>query len=122
MFSNSSMQLDPDIPDAHLLRGWYDSQGTNTSFRSFGNSSGGGSRGFNRSEVKSLQVVQETLLGMNDKPDYFSSRVRVVHVRTENISYTACPGPGCSRKVMEQDDGSWRCEKCGKSYPECEYR
>jgi len=120
------MQIDPDIQDAHMLRGWYDDSGSRTSFRSqgggVGSSSLGGAVGFRREEVKDLNVVQETLLGLGDKPDYFSARVRVVHVKQENISYTACPGLNCQKKVIEQDDGSWRCEKCGKSYPDCEYR
>lgn len=118
------MQTDPDIPEAHLLRGWYDTTGTSTSFRSTGTGGGGGggAGGFRREEVKTLDVVQDTLLGLGDKPDYFSARARVVHIKQENISYTACPGQGCQKKVIEQDDGTWRCEKCAKSYPDCEYR
>ncbi|KAF8315225.1 replication factor-A protein 1 [Clavulina sp. PMI_390] len=131
MSAGSTMTADPDLESAHLLRGWYDSQGSNTLFRAQSGGGGvmggaggggGGGGGFRRDEVKPLQVVQETLLGMGDKPDYFNSKVRVVHVKNENMSYTSCPGEGCQKKVIEQDDGSWRCEKCNKSYPNCEYR
>lgn len=126
MFSGSSMQADPDLPEAHLLRGWYDQSGNRSAFRTqtggAGGMGGGAAGGFRREEVKPLNVVQDTLLGLGDKPDYFSARVRVVHVKQENISYTSCPGPNCQKKVIEQDDGTWRCEKCAKSYPDCEYR
>jgi replication factor A1 len=125
MYSSSSHQVDPDLPQAHELRGWYDKTGTNTSFRSQGGGSGfagGAAAGFRRDEVKTLAVVQDTLLGVGDKPDYFNAKIRVVHIRPENISYTACPGTGCQKKVLETDEGTWRCEKCGKSYPNCEYR
>lgn len=121
MSGGSSLQTDPDISDAHLLRGWYDQSGNQTSFRAQTGGGGGiGASAFRRDEVKSFNVVQETLLGLGDKPDYFSSRARIVHVKPDNISYTACPN--CQKKVIEQDDGSWRCEKCAKSYPECDYR
>ena len=125
MFSSSTHALDPDIPEAHELRGWYDASAGGSSFRSQAGASAGlsgGSGAFRRDDVKTLAVAQETLLGIGDKPDYFNARVRIVHVRNENMSYTSCPGENCQKKVIEQDDGSWRCEKCGRSYPNCEYR
>ena len=125
-YSGSTFTIDPDIPQAHALRGWYDNQGASTVFRaqSAGGAAagGGGSGTFNRSELKTLGVVQDTLHGLGDKPDYFSARATVIHVKPDNLSYTSCPGPNCQKKVIEQEDGSWRCEKCAKSYDHCEYR
>ena len=120
------MALDPDIPDAHSLRGWYDSVGSNVSYRSQSSGGGGvgagGNQTFDSKEAKPINIIQDTLLGLGDKPDYFSTRVTVLHVKSENLFYTACPGASCSKKVMSADDGSWRCEKCNRSYDHCEYR
>ena len=128
MFSGSTMQVDPDMSQAHLLRGWYDQGGKTDPFRS--QSSGGGAGtagtafpgGFNHSDLYPIAIAQDKFLGLGEKPDYFSLHGTVVYVREENIYYTSCPGPNCQKKVFEQDDGSWRCEKCGKSYESCEYR
>jgi replication factor A1 len=127
MFSGSTMTVDPDIPQAHALRGWYDNQGTSTTFRAqttigAAAGAGGGFGTFNYSELKTIGVVQDTLHGLGDKPDYFSTRATVIHIKSDNMSYTSCPGLNCQKKVLEQDDGSWRCEKCAKSYDHCEYR
>jgi len=127
MFSGSTMTIDPDIPQAHALRGWYDNQGTSTAFRAqttlgAAAGAGGGFGTFNYSELKTIGVVQDTLHGLGDKPDYFSTRATVIHIKSDNMSYTSCPGLNCQKKVLEQDDGSWRCEKCAKSYDHCEYR
>ena len=36
--------------------------------------------------------------------------------------YQACPSEDCNKKVIEEGDGSYRCEKCNKTYPEFKYR
>ncbi|CAD6986358.1 unnamed protein product, partial [Tilletia controversa] len=41
--SSSSMSINPDIPEAHGLRGWYDNQGAGQSFRAYTSASVGGS-------------------------------------------------------------------------------
>jgi len=123
MFSSSTMSVNPDITEAHALRGWFDSSGSETSFQSHSNAlSGGTGTGgtINRSELRTTQEVKDMNLG-SDKPDYFSSRVIVTHLRTENISYPACPTDGCNKKVTEVADG-WKCEKCERTYEGPEYR
>lgn len=34
----------------------------------------------------------------------------------------ACPGDSCNKKVVDQGDGTFRCEKCQQSYPNFQYR
>ena len=46
----------------------------------------------------------------------------ISYVKSENVSYPACPSEGCNKKVTEIGSGSWRCEKCDKSYPAPLYR
>lgn len=123
MISSSIMTISPDIEDAHLLRGWYDGIGAEKTFQSHSSaiSSGSSFAGFNRAEMRSLHDVKQSQLGMSDKPDFFSARATVMHIKSENIAYPACPTQGCNKKVTEINDG-WRCEKCDKTHPRPEYR
>ncbi|KAJ6618842.1 replication factor-A protein 1 [Mycena sp. CBHHK59/15] len=123
-FSSSSMAINPDIPAAHALRGWYDECGKGVSYHahhSSGGSGAAGGAGFNRNEVRSIMDVKSSLLGQNDQTDYFSTRATVVFMKPDTMWYPACQTPDCNKKVMEEG-GSWKCEKCDKSWPEPQYR
>ncbi|KAG6917933.1 hypothetical protein DXG01_000370 [Tephrocybe rancida] len=123
MFSSSTMTINPDIEECFALRGWYDSAGAGQSFQAHSNVAGGGGAGggFKREEMRSLHDVKEAQLGQQDKVDYFSTRATIMHIKADNICYPACPTVGCNKKVVEVN-GSWRCEKCNKSFEAPEYR
>ncbi|KAJ1975080.1 Replication factor A protein 1 [Dimargaris xerosporica] len=126
--------LNPDIPEAHRLRGWYDAQGHAIQPKQYANAMGssgfgsgggfdgaGGSFASRRDERKSVHDVKEEQLGSHEKPDYFNVRGIINFVKPENYCYASCPGDGCQKKVVESDS-MWRCEKCDQSYPQPEYR
>lgn len=123
LLSSGSMVVSPDIPEAHALKGWYMDGGAQTSFKSHSqaglSSAPGGA--INRNEMRTINDVKDAQLGMSDKVDYFSTRATVMHIKTDNIVYPACPTPQCNKKVTEMHDG-WRCEKCDRSYEKPEYR
>ncbi|KAI0372965.1 replication factor-a protein [Pilatotrama ljubarskyi] len=122
LLSSSSLHIDPDIPEAHHLRGWYDAAGSEQTYQSHTNATpGGGGVSFDRAEIRSLNEVKTSELGMSDRVDTFSSRATIMHIKSDNIAYPACPSQGCGKKVLQMGD-SWRCEKCDKSYPKPEYR
>ncbi|KAI0784367.1 hypothetical protein C8Q75DRAFT_779893 [Abortiporus biennis] len=118
-----AIDVDPDIAESHALRGWFDAGGNNEQFKAQSNSfgGGGGSSTFSREEIRSLNDVKDSGLGTSDKPEFFSARATVMHVKNDNIAYPACPTQGCNKKVFDQHDG-WRCEKCDRSYERPEYR
>jgi len=115
------MVINPEIGEAYALKGWFVAVGNDTSFQSHSAVSSLGAGSINRSEMRSLNEVKEAQLGMSDKVDFFSCRATVMHIKTENMSYPACRGEGCSKKVVEGPSG-WRCEKCDKSFDKPEYR
>ena len=122
MFSSSTMQVNPDIEECFALRGWYDSSGSEQTFQAHSSLAGSSSTvGFNHSEIRSLEEVKQAGYGMPDKPEYFSARATVMHIKADNISYPACPTPNCNKKVIEMG-GSWRCEKCNQSFEAPEHR
>ncbi|KAH9071043.1 replication factor-a protein [Lactarius deliciosus] len=123
LLSYGSVAVSPDIPEAHALKGWYLDGGTQTMFTphsQVGLSSGSGGT-INRNEMRTIFDVKDAQLGMSDKADFFSMRATIMHIKTNNLVYPACPTSQCSKKMTESHDG-WRCEKCGSSYEKPEYR
>jgi len=122
MFSTSSMHVNPEIDESFALRGWYDSKGVDQTFKAHSNSGGGASTAvFNRADIRSLDEVKQVGYGMPDKPETFSTRATIMHIKSDNISYPACPTPTCNKKVVEYGD-SWRCEKCSQNFSAPEHR
>jgi replication factor A1 len=121
MYSTSTMTLNPDIPEAHRLRGWFDGEGQTTEYNQY---SGGQAQGQGKQREdnnKTVAQIRDENLGCGEKPDYFNLKGTIAFIRNENFCYPACSTEGCNRKVVEEGDG-WRCEKCSKTFPQPKYR
>ncbi len=121
LLSSGTMAIDPDIEEAHKLKGWYDSQGRMESFSSHSGMAGAGAAGGRSDPVKTITQVREENLGMSENPDYFSVKATIVYIKQDNFAYPACLNDGCNKKVVDMGDG-WQCEKCNVSHPKPEYR
>lgn len=128
LLSSGSMTVNPDIDEAHKLKGWYDAQGRNdvfTSHASMADAMGGSmgdASGRNKSTKTILQVKDENL-GMGETPDYFTTKATIIYVKQENFSYPACFSAECkNKKVVEEEPGQWRCALCQKTFPKPDYR
>ncbi|EEH16301.1 hypothetical protein PABG_06388 [Paracoccidioides brasiliensis Pb03] len=123
LLSSGSMTVDPDIEDAHKLKGWYEAQGRSETFASHESISGAVGAGDRRANsFKTIAQVQEENLGMSEKPDYFSLKATVVYVKQDTMAYPACLTDKCNKKVLQDETGRWRCERCDQSFPRPEYR
>ncbi|KAM9782419.1 replication protein A 70 kDa DNA-binding subunit-like isoform 1-T1 [Syngnathus typhle] len=120
VFLNSTLIVNPDIPEAFALRDWYNQVGHALCSQSLTEVLS--ASGDFRTNWKTLRDVKTEQLGHGEKADYFSCVATVVFCRKENCLYRACPGGSCHKKVHEQDDGRYRCDKCGKDYPNFNYR
>lgn len=67
-------------------------------------------------------VFQVSCHSFLPKADYFSSVATVVYLRKENCMYQACPTQDCNKKVIDQQNGLYRCEKCDSEFPNFKYR
>ncbi|KAK1995464.1 replication factor-a protein 1 [Colletotrichum falcatum] len=121
LLSSGTMSIDPDIPDAHRLKGWYDSSGRNDTFSNHNNMASMGNATGRKDQDKSILQVKEENLGM-EQQDYFNLKATIVYIKQDNFAYPACMNEGCSKKVTDMGDGTWRCEKCDVSHPKPEYR
>ncbi|EEQ86233.1 hypothetical protein RJZ56_004116 [Blastomyces dermatitidis] len=122
LLSSGSMTVDPDIEDAHKLKGWYDAQGRSETFASHDSMSNAAGFGDRASSFKTIVQVHEGNLGMSEKPDYFSVKATVVYIKQDSMAYPACLTDKCNKKVLQDDNGQWRCERCDQSFPHPEHR
>ncbi|XP_043910811.1 replication protein A 70 kDa DNA-binding subunit [Protopterus annectens] len=122
ILSSSTMILNPDIPESFKLRGWFDSVGQSLEGTSISDQRGGASGGGGNTNWKTLLEVKNENLGHGDKADYYSCIGTVVYLRKENCMYQACPTPECNKKVLDQQNGLYRCEKCDREFPNYKYR
>jgi len=118
LLGSAVMQLNPDIEEAHRLRGWYDSLPSNIEFISISARSEIGSN----SQFLTIKGAQLAQLGSGDKADYFSMYSHLIFVRSETALYKACPKPDCQKKVVDRNDGTYRCEKCNDETDNFKYR
>ncbi|KAM9208122.1 replication protein A 70 kDa DNA-binding subunit isoform 2-T2 [Dugong dugon] len=121
VLSSSTIIVNPDIPEAYKLRGWFDSEGQALDGVSISDLKSGGIGGSN-TNWKTLYEVKSENLGQGDKADYFSCVATVVYLRKENCMYQACPTQDCNKKVIDQQNGLYRCEKCDREFPNFKYR
>ncbi|MED6231715.1 60S acidic ribosomal protein P1, partial [Ataeniobius toweri] len=117
---NSTMMINPDIPEAYKLRGWFDKEGHAMEGQSLTEVRGGSGRLMEN--WKTLADVKSEHLGHGDKADYYSCIATIVFLRKENCLYQACPSQDCNKKVVDQQNGMFRCEKCDKEFPNFKYR
>nr|XP_045239608.1 replication protein A 70 kDa DNA-binding subunit-like [Macaca fascicularis] len=119
VLSSSTIIANPDIPEAYKLRGWFDAgqalDGVSISDLKSGSVGGG------NTNWKTLYEVKFENLGQSNKPDYFSSVATVVYPHKENCMYQACPTQDCNKKVIDQQNGLYRCEKCDTEFPNFKY-
>ncbi|KAL2017004.1 hypothetical protein VTK56DRAFT_2685 [Thermocarpiscus australiensis] len=121
LLSSGTMAIDPDIPEAHKLKGWYDASGRNNTFATHSNLSSVGAATGRKDDTKTIEQVKRENLGF-DNVDYFTLKATVLHIRQENFCYPACRSEGCNKKVTDMGDGTWRCEKCDVSHERPQYR
>jgi replication factor A1 len=124
LLSSGSVSANPDMPEAHRLKGWYDEQGRAGSFATHSNIQGGmgGAGGSSRDPFKTIAQVKDEQLGMSENPDYFAVKASIQYIKQDNFCYPSCLSEGCNKKVVEIDPGQWRCERCDKTHAKPEYR
>lgn len=121
LLSSGTMSVNPDIPDSHRLKGWYDSAGRNNNFATHQNMSSLAGATGRKDEMKTISQVKEENLGMEGDA-YYSIKATIVFVKQDNFCYPACSSQNCNKKVTQVGDGTWMCEKCQKAQDKPEYR
>ncbi|XP_060826818.1 replication protein A 70 kDa DNA-binding subunit isoform X2 [Bombus pascuorum] len=117
--SGTAVQVDPDIPEAHRLRGWFNTTGCHEEAKPL-------SRAFGSAAQMSQALITigeaNSQIDKKSGPEIFTVKATINLLRTENILYKSCPSENCKKKVIDQANGMYRCEKCNKEFPNFKYR
>ncbi|CAN8231383.1 unnamed protein product [Cochlearia groenlandica] len=120
---SSQLFIDPDFAEAKKLRDWFEREGKNVPSISISREFTGNGRADVR---KTISQIKGEKLGTSEKPDWITVSATIIYMNVDNFCYTACPIMNgerpCSKKVINNGDGTWKCEKCDKSVDECDYR
>ncbi|XP_043581968.1 replication protein A 70 kDa DNA-binding subunit [Bombus pyrosoma] len=117
--SGTAVQVDPDIPEAHRLRGWFNTTGCHEEAKPL-------SRAFGSAAQMSQALITigeaNSQIDKKNGPEIFTVKATINLLRTENILYKSCPSENCKKKVIDQANSMYRCEKCNKEFPNFKYR
>lgn len=70
------------------------------------------------SKASCIEVVDFKTAMEKTKPFEFASKIKIVDIDVSNV-YKCCPSELCEKKVFEQNNGSYNCQKCNKTYTCC---
>lgn len=121
LLAGSLLRVQPDLPEAHHLRGWYDRAGATASVTNISARSGDGGMG-GGGEWLTFNEAAAKRLGGGDKGDYYNLLGVLTFTFSDNAVYKACPQDSCNKKVVDQENGLYRCEKCNREYPNYKHR
>ncbi|CAB78915.1 replication A protein-like [Arabidopsis thaliana] len=120
---SSQLFIDPDFVEAEKLKNWFEREGKSVPCISLSREFSGSGKVDVR---KTISQIKDEKLGTSEKPDWITVSATILYLKFDNFCYTACPimngDRPCSKKVTDNGDGTWRCEKCDKSVDECDYR
>ncbi|XP_065346142.1 replication protein A 70 kDa DNA-binding subunit [Cloeon dipterum] len=115
------MAINPDIQISHHLKGWYENYGYSMTFSGVSDGTPGAPK-LGYEPWKNLISVKEEQLGNGEKPDYLGVVAHVMAIKRENCYYLACPKPECKKKVIDNGNGNYLCNKCNFEYQDCNPR
>ncbi|MED6182107.1 Replication protein A 70 kDa DNA-binding subunit A [Stylosanthes scabra] len=122
--STTQLFINPDLPEAHTLREWFDRVGKDSISQSISKDVLPGGP---KNEIrKTVSQVKDEGLGRSDKPDWITVRATISFLKTDTFCYTACPlmigDRQCNKKVTRAGDARWQCDRCNQEFEECDYR
>lgn len=119
MAGGTVIKKNPDVPEGHKLRGWYDNGGLSSEVKQL---SARGIGTFAPAEWMNFHEAKLKDLGTGDKADVYQVKGFIHNIRSTNAFYKACPADKCNKKVTDNDDGSYKCEKCQSTTTNFKYR
>lgn len=120
--SGSTLRINPEIPVAFKLKGWYDTRDINAAVTNLSTRTGSGGASFDTPWMTFREVAETQNMGTDPKGDYFQLFGTVSLINCDRMTYMACPKEGCNKKITDLNNGMYKCEKCDEEFPRFKYR
>lgn len=121
LVGSTVIKRNPDLSEGHFLRGWFDNGGGRDVRNTISAQSGIGGGNY-PSEWLSFQEAKLKNLGNGDKPDYYQLKGTISLIRNTNLTYKSCAQDNCKKKVVDMQNGQYRCENCNVESANFKYR
>ncbi|CAF0967358.1 unnamed protein product [Adineta ricciae] len=108
----------PETSRTTELRVWFDREGKTMDLPDLSKGSDVANR---QALFKTLAQITAEGLGLGDKPDYINVKALLTIIKKDSAVYMMCPERGCGKKVVDENNGTYRCEKCNKIYTNFEW-
>jgi len=125
---SASVILEPTAnADADRLRAWFaNSSQNNQDFAQQLAAASASGRNAHGAQISSgtlctLSDIKSATAG-NDTPQTFTVEASFISFKLDKMMYPACPTETCRKQVIDQNGAGFRCEKCDKTFPECDMR
>lgn len=121
--SSTQLFINPDFPEAHSLRDWFDRVGKDATSQSISKDKMAGAP---KHEIrKTISQIKDEGLGRSDKPDWVTVKATITFIKTDNFCYMACPlmiGDRQCNKKATRCGNIWQCDRCNQEFDDCDYR
>ena len=117
-YNSTKVRINPDIPEGHSLRGWYDDPNRdNAPMKKMSTGGGGGNRAMHPfAQRTSLEEIRTKGLGQNDKPDWITVKATITFIKHDQDEkgdlpggpwYHACPADSGNNYKVGQCADAW---------------
>lgn len=103
---NSQLISNIDIPEAVALLAWYENNGKDIVIEK-------------PKRILKLSLIDEV---RSNSLEYATIQGTIMYMKEDGLFYAACPSENCNKKVSQEDNGMFRCEKCNYTFEKCNYR
>ncbi|KAJ1462441.1 hypothetical protein M885DRAFT_610486 [Pelagophyceae sp. CCMP2097] len=110
------------MPEAMALQKWWNHGGSSAPSQALttAGGGGGGGRAVAFSERIPINDIKARQLGCGETAEYATVKGTCTFIKTDRMWYEACCK--CHKKVTQNSDGSWQCEKCNETAEGCDHR
>ncbi|XP_044271048.1 replication protein A 70 kDa DNA-binding subunit-like [Tribolium madens] len=115
LMSSSLLKINPEILETYRLKQWYDSEGYQVEITNVSQRIGNG-------QTPWMTFKEARQQALSDKALYYQTFGTILLVRLDRVVYKSCPSDDCQKKVLDLQNGMYKCEKCNREFPNFKYR